>query len=86
MKLFADLNITPPSHSTIIVWSKKFGLYHIEREITKFNDWVIILDESIEFGNDKMLVVLGIREQAINYSKALQYQDLECLALKISSS
>ena len=86
MKLFADLNITPPSHSTIIVWSKKFGLYHIEREITKSNDWVIILDESIEFGNDKMLVVLGIREQTINYSKALQYQDLECLALKISSS
>jgi len=86
MKLFADLNITPPSHSTIIVWSKKFGLYHIEREIPKSNDWVIILDESIEFGNDKMLVVLGIREQAIDYSKALQYQDLECLALKISSS
>ena len=86
MKLFADLNITPPSHSTIIVWSKKFGLYHIEREIAKSNDWIIILDESIEFGNDKMLVVLGIREQAIDYSKALQYQDLECLALKISNS
>ena len=86
MKLFADLNITPPSHSTIILWSKKFGLYHIERKIPKSDDWVIILDESIEFGNDKMLVVLGIRERDINPNKALQYQDLECLALKISSS
>ena len=86
MKLFADLNISPPSHSTIILWSKKFGLYHIEREIPKSKDWIIILDESIEFGNEKMLVVLGIREQDINYNKALQYQDLECLALKISNS
>jgi len=86
MKLFADLNISPPSHSTIILWSKKFGLYHIERNIPISDDWVIILDESIEFGNEKMLVVLGIREQDIDYNKALQYQDLECLALKISSS
>ncbi|MCK5535655.1 MAG: hypothetical protein KAI79_02450 [Bacteroidales bacterium] len=84
--MFADLNITPPSHSTIILWTKKFGLYHIEREIPISDDWVIILDESIEFGNEKMLVVLGIREQDIDYNKALQYQDLECLALKISSS
>lgn len=86
MKLFADLNISPPSHSTIILWSKKFGLYHIERKIPKSDDWIIILDESIEFGNEKMLVVLGIREKDIDYNKALQYQDLECLALKISSS
>jgi len=86
MKLFADLNINTPSHSTIISWSKKFGLYHLERTISKSNDWVIILDESIQFGNEKMLVVLGIREHDIDYNKALQYQDLECLALKISSS
>ncbi|MCK5677704.1 MAG: hypothetical protein KAH72_04445, partial [Flavobacteriaceae bacterium] len=86
MKLFADLNINAPSHSTIIFWSKKFGLYHLERTILKSNDWVIILDESIEFGSEKMLVVLGIREHDIDYNKALQYQDLECLALKISSS
>lgn len=86
MKLFADLNISPPSHSTIILWSKKFGLYHIERKIPKSNDWVIILDESIEFGNEKMLVILGIKEHDIDYNKALQYQDLECLALKISNS
>ena len=86
MKLFADLNISPPSHSTIILWSKKFGLYHIERKIPRSNDWVIILDESIEFGNEKMLVILGIKEHDIDYNKALQYQDLECLALKISNS
>lgn len=86
MKLFADLDITPPSHSTIILWSKKFGLYHIERKIEKSDDWIIMLDESIEFGNDKMLAVLGIKEKDVDFDKALQYKDLECLALKISSS
>jgi len=86
MSVCADLNITCPSHSTIIVWTKKFGLYHIEKKKEKSDDWVVILDESIAFGNEKLLVVLGIRGRDIDYTKALQYQDLECLSLKISSS
>ncbi|VAX26017.1 hypothetical protein MNBD_IGNAVI01-1404, partial [hydrothermal vent metagenome] len=32
------------------------------------------------------LVVLGIRESDVDFSRALKYNDLECLSLKISSS
>lgn len=84
--VYADLNIKAPSHSTIITWTKKFGLYHIEQKKEKSNDWIIILDESVEFGNEKLLVVLGIREKDVDYTRALQYQDLECLSLRISNS
>ena len=61
-------------------------MYHIEQKKEKSNDWIIILDESIEFGNKKLLVVLGIKEKDVDYTKALQYQELDCLSLKISNS
>lgn len=84
--LITELNIKAPSHSTIILWTKKLGLYHVERIKTRADDWIIILDESVEFGNEKLLVVLGIRESEVDFSRALKYNDLECLSLKISSS
>jgi len=61
-------------------------LNHIEQARSKADDWVVILDESVEFGNKKLLVILGIREKDIDYTRALEYQDLECLSMQISSS
>jgi len=46
----------------------------------------IILDESIEFGNEKMLVILGVREKDIDFTRALKYKDLTPLSIKISNS
>jgi hypothetical protein len=62
------------------------GLYNIQKQKPADNDWIIILDESIEFGNEKMLAILGVREKDIDFNRPLHYQDLECLDLKISSS
>lgn len=62
------------------------GLYHIQKPKLQDDDWVIILDESIEFGNEKMLAILGTREKDIDFNRPLHYHDLECLDLKISSS
>lgn len=42
----------------------------------KADDWVIILDESIQLGQDKILVVFGIREKNIDFSRPLRFQDL----------
>jgi hypothetical protein len=52
----------------------------------KADDWVIILDESVQFGHSKLLVVLGIRESMIDFTRSLQYEDMVCLKLKASQS
>jgi hypothetical protein len=62
------------------------GVYKLSQTKEKADDWIIMIDESIEFGHDKLLVILGIRESDIDFSRALQYHDMECLMLKASGS
>jgi hypothetical protein len=86
VNLYLDLNIKIPCHVTILLWVKKMGVYKLSQIKEKAADWIIMIDESIEFGHDKLLVVLGIRESDIDFSRALQYHDMECLMLKASGS
>jgi hypothetical protein len=75
-----------PSHSTVLIWIKKLGVYRLCQTKEIADDWVLIIDESIEFGHDKILLVLGIREAHIDFGKPLRYEDMICLRLLISSS
>jgi hypothetical protein len=86
VNLYLDLNIKVPCHVTILLWVKKMGVYKLFQAKEKADDWIIMIDESIEFGHDKLLVILGIRERDIDFSRALQYHDMECLMLKASGS
>lgn len=65
-----------PTNSTIMNWVKKLGLYQLEKVKEKADNWIIILDHSIQLGQDKLFVVLGIRESMIDFSRPLRYQDL----------
>lgn len=75
-----------PSHSSTILWMKKVGLYQLKncREIA--NDWILIMDESIQIGKEKLLVILGIRESEVDWSRALNYTDMKPLLIKSSES
>jgi hypothetical protein len=84
--LYTELNLKAPSHVTILIWIKKIGLHQLHKTREKADDWIIILDESVEFGSEKLLVILGIREKDINFNRPLQYYDMECLVSKVSSS
>lgn len=70
-----------PTNSTIMNWVKKLGLYQLEKAKEKADDWIIILDHSIQLGQDKLFVVLGIRESTIDFTRPLQYQDLTPLLI-----
>lgn len=74
-----------PTHTTIISYVKRMGVYNLTCQKEKADDWIIILDESVEFGNEKILVILGVREKDIDFNRALNYQDLQTLAIKISN-
>lgn len=86
LNIYLNLNLKTPSHVTILIWAKKTGIYFLNSKKEKADDWIILLDESIEFGNDKLLVILGIRETHIDFSRPLNYQDVTCLKLIASSS
>ena len=82
-KLYYNIVSSVPSHSTIISWVHKVGYYHLMKNKEIANDWIIILDHSIQIGQDKVFVILGLRESKIDFTKSLQYQDL--LPLRIES-
>jgi hypothetical protein len=71
-----------PTYTTLLNWIHKLGYYQLTREKEKADDWIIILDESIQLGTDKALVLFGIREREIKFDRPLEFTDLMPLKIK----
>ncbi len=71
-----------PSHVTIRNWTLKLGYFELMRQKEKTGDWITLLDHSIQFGKEKIFVVLGIREKDfLKLKRPLQYADLTTLLI-----
>jgi len=84
VNLYFNLEFSAPSFSTVKLWVKKIGYYQLQSVKEKADDWIIILDESIGIGQEKLLVVLGIRQCNIDFSRPLKLQDMEPITVKSS--
>jgi len=73
------LPCSAPTHTTAINWVEKVGFYNLFLPKEKANDWIIILDESIQMGQNKILLIYGIREKNIDFNRPLKLQDLRVL-------
>ena len=71
-----------PSYQTGILWIKKIGYYELYKPKERADDWIIIADESIGIGQEKVLVVLGIRRKDIDFTRPLKIMDLTPLLVK----
>ncbi len=71
-----DISCKTPSYTTLLNWVHKIGYYELNKVKEKADDWIIILDESIQLGCDKILVIFGIRESKIDFTRPLNFQDL----------
>lgn len=76
-----------PSRSSISDWVLKIGLHELTRKKTSADDWVIVLDTSIQMGQEKVLVVLGIRQAHMEkLCRPLAFEDLVPLAILVRQS
>ena len=71
-----NLGVRKPTYTTVISWVQKVGYYELTKPKEKADDWVIILDHSIDIGRDKIFMIYGIRESNIDFTRPLRYQDL----------
>lgn len=78
--------ISTPSFSTGMLWIKKLGYYRLNNAKEFANDWILILDESIGIGQEKLLVILGVRKSKIDFTRPLKIQDMEPLIVKSKKS
>ncbi len=79
--LYTELSTRAPSYTAILGWTKKMGYSQLTADYGKWDDWAIILDESIEFGHNKLLVIYGVRSSKIDFTRALEYTDLAPFAI-----
>ena len=87
MNLYLHLNLDIPTHTTVLNWTKKQGISQFRtKEFYQREKWVLILDESIQFGNKKLLLVVAVPEHRCRHGNALSYRDLTPLVLQVSDS
>lgn len=87
MNISFNLSLRVPSHATVLNWVKKQGIANFRnRAFYDQEKWILIVDESIQFGNKKLLAVLAVPASKQNLGRALTYKDLVPVILKASES
>lgn len=75
--------LPPCSWATGRLWLLRLGLYKLTRPKQPADDWVWILDHSVQIGQEKCLLILGIRLSALRGTSCrLTHADLEPIALR----
>ena len=70
-----------PSVSTGRMWLMKLGYYELMRIKEIAEDWIWIMDHTIQIGSQKCLVILGIRAKNLPKNRALKYEDTSLIDL-----
>lgn len=81
-----NLGLKEPTHATVLIWMKKQGVANFkDKSFFQGKKWFLIIDESIQFGNKKLLSVMAVLSSSLR-TNALTYLDLIPLVLKSSTS
>ena len=92
MKIFSQtFKLESPHYSSIRRWLERIGLSELNREKEKREDWIYIVDSTLELGQEKALVVYGISEEIwqshiLKEGRALKHTDGEILAIEVTES
>ncbi len=77
-----DIPLTPCSWWTGRLWLLRLGLFKLTRRKSNADDWVWIVDHSVQIGPEKCLLIVGIRLSSLpSDSCHLRHEDLEPIAL-----
>ena len=77
---------TAPSPTTIKRWLQKVGYYKLKHPKAIADDWMVIIDASIQMGSQKCVIILGCQQTNLPMNRALTLQDLEILSLRVVSN
>ena len=79
---FLSINYSTPSWYTGRIWLLRLGYYKLTRKQKEADDWIWIVDHSIQWGQEKCLAILGIRQNKLPKAETiLCHEDVEPLAL-----
>jgi hypothetical protein len=70
-----------PEWSTGRLWLLRVGLAALARPKVIADDWVLMIDHSVQIGRYKCLVILGIRLADFTIARPLEHRDMELIDL-----
>lgn len=73
-----------PSHTSIRNWLCKCGSYRLDTTFSQSEEYVVYVDESISFGSEKILLMLGVASSALPQDRSLTHSDMEVLYVGVS--
>jgi hypothetical protein len=80
--IFFNFSVECPSWFAGRLWLLRLGLYKLTRPKKKADDWIWIVDHTIQIGPEKCLVILGIRLSELPCpNRCLSHEDVEPIAL-----
>jgi hypothetical protein len=87
LRLF-ELPYRTPTWSTGRLWLLRLGYYKLMRPKEQADDWAWIVDHTVQVGQEKCLVILGVRLHVVaTQNRPLSHEDVEPLiVLPMSSS
>ncbi|HHB94941.1 MAG TPA: hypothetical protein ENK88_07330 [Campylobacterales bacterium] len=79
---FSQLSLPIPSWHSVRLWLLRLGYYKLHSEKELANDWIWIVDHSIQLGTEKVFVILGIRMSNMPPAgKSLKHKDVSAITL-----
>lgn len=72
-----------PSPTTVRTWLLRVGLYQLQRPLVHADDWVWIVDHTVQIGELKCMLVVGLRlsEWQQQADRRLSQEDVELIGL-----
>jgi len=85
MGVFFDalhLPFSCPSWFTGRLWLLRLGYYKLTRPKVQAEDWIWIVDHTVQLGDDKCLVILGVRMHDLpSFDGCISHEDVEPIVL-----
>jgi hypothetical protein len=71
-----------PSSYSVRLWLLRLGLYHLIRPLEQADDWMWIADHTLQLGDRKCLIIVGIRQSAWDANdRVLSHEDVTLIDL-----
>lgn len=79
---WCGLEVGAASFYSVRLWLLRLGLYQLNRPKTRADDWMWIVDHTMQLGERKCLIIVGIRQSAWDAeNRVLSHEDVDLIDL-----
>lgn len=81
---WSGVPVAVASYYSVRLWLLRLGLYQLSRPKQRADDWMWIIDHTLQLGDRKCLVIVGLRQSAWEQaeSRVLSHEDVELIDLQ----